>query len=110
LMTVPGIGPVTASAIVATIQDMGARLRSEADPARAYEALCPAQQERCGRCGGDCEAAGRPSQRFVPVRSIENQARELARGDYQRSCESRKGLWTALLRRRSRFGSELWRP
>src|SRR5271170_1408342 len=31
----------------------GARLRSEADPARACEALCPAQQERRGRCGGD---------------------------------------------------------
>jgi len=31
----------------------GARFRGEANPARACEALCPAQQKRRGRCGSD---------------------------------------------------------
>ena len=36
----------------------GARLRVEADPAGAGEALCPAQQERRGQCGGDLRGGG----------------------------------------------------
>ena len=34
----------------------------------------PISMERRSRRGGGCEAAGRPGQRFVPVRSVENQA------------------------------------
>jgi hypothetical protein len=83
----------------------GARLRGEVDPACACEALCPAQQERRGRCGGDLRGGiairngsrsailWRPGQRFVPVRTVENQA-ELMR---HRARELLAGQRTSLL-------------
>ena len=73
-----------------------ARPRGEADPAGAREALCAAQQERRRRRGGDLRGGGAAGQRFVPVRSVENQAelmrhraRELLAGSApaaQRAC------------------------
>ena len=46
------LGPSLGAAI------SGARARGEADPAGACEALCPAQQERRGRRGGDLRGGG----------------------------------------------------
>jgi transposase len=44
--------------------DCCARLRSEADPARACEALCPRNKNDAVDVAAICEAAGRPGQRF----------------------------------------------
>ena len=52
----------------------GARLRGQADPARAREALCRRNKNDAADAAAICEAAGRPGQRFVPVRGIDNQA------------------------------------
>ena len=52
----------------------GARLRGEADPAGACEALCPAQQERRGRRGGDLRGGGAAGPAVRAGASIDNQA------------------------------------
>ena len=94
------LGPSLGAAIA------GARARGEADPAGACEArMSSAQQERRGRRGGDLRGGiairngsrpailCRPGQRFVSVRSIDNQA-ELMR---HRARELLAGQRTSLL-------------
>ena len=69
------------------------RLRGSIAAARACEALCPAQQERRGRRGGDLRGGGSAGPAVVPVRSIDNQA-ELMR---HRTRELLAGQRTAAL-------------
>jgi hypothetical protein len=45
----------------------------QADPAELCEGLPQARQERRERCGRICEAVTRPSMRFVPIKTKEQQ-------------------------------------
>ncbi len=56
-------------------RDRGARARGPADPACLRQAVCDEAEERRRRCGGKSrEAVSRPSMRFVPIKSPEQQS------------------------------------
>src|SRR4029450_5444231 len=51
-----------------------ARPSGAPDAAGLRQAVCQARQDRRCRCGSGCEAVARPTMRFVPVKSPEQQA------------------------------------
>jgi hypothetical protein len=71
----------------------GARPRGETDPAAQVKPYVRRNKNDAADAAAICEAAGRPGQRFVPVRTIDNQA-ELMR---HRARELLAGQRTAAL-------------
>src|SRR5215475_1818808 len=78
--------------------------RGATDAGAIREGVHQAQQARCRRCGSDLRGGGRPTMRFVPVKTADQQAAVLLHRGRERLVRQRTGLVNALRGHLAEFG------
>ena len=78
--------------------------RGPADAAALCEALCEAQQERCSGRGGDLRGGTRPTMRFVPIKTPEQQSVLMLHRTRQLFVRQRTTLINAIRAHMAEFG------